>query len=164
MTETKSRYELSTYVPADHTPAPLTVRGDSQLLPAAVDLMRQSAGTAHARQDDNELVRAQAHLVVSLGYIAAAGATIAGLLLMAFVAGLFGERLGVYAIMWIGAVGVVSLLIMTINRRQQHVYSAAGIGHHDIESRERIAKHAIDTHAELLIRQWEYQDRDRSHR
>jgi hypothetical protein len=163
MTDTnrRSRYEISTYVAPDPQPAPLSLRTDSSLLPVAVDLVRGHGGTAHARQDDDDLVRAKAHLVVSLGYVLAAAMTIAGLLILAFLAGLFGEAISRYVAVWIGGVGIVALLVMAINRRQQHHYSAAGIGHHDIESRERIARHAIDTHADLLIRQWEIQNRGR---
>lgn len=161
MRETRSRYEISNFVPPDPRPAPLVPRQDTQLLPVAVDLVRGHGGTAHARQDDDDLVRAKAHLVVSAGYVLAAAMTIAGLLILAFLAGLFGEAISRYVAVWIGGVGIVALLVMAINRRQQHHYSAAGIGHHDIESRERIARHAIDTHADLLIRQWEIQNRGR---
>lgn len=164
LSETRNRYEVSTWVPADHTPAPITVRPDNALLPVAVDLVRGHGGTAHARQDDDDLVRAKAHLVVSAGYVLAAAMTIAGLLILAFLAGLFGEAISRYIAVWVGGVGIVALLVMAINRRQQHHYSAAGIGHHDIESRERIAKHAIDTHAELLIARWRIQDGEDSQR
>lgn len=159
MKPARKDYAISTWVEPDRTPAPIVHAPVSSELPTLAEIaMRGAAHTGHARQDDNAITVAQAHLVVSAGYVLAAAMTIAGLLILAFLAGLFGEAISRYVAVWIGGVGIVALLVMAINRRQQHHYSAAGIGHHDIESRERIAKHAIDTHAELLIAQWRIQN------
>lgn len=159
MTEIRNKYELSTWVQADQPPAPI-VRMDDQL-PTLADIALRGSHQHLARQDDDAVTHARAHLIVSAGYIGAAALTIAGLLILAGLAGLFGHDLGRYIAIWIGGVGVAALVVMFANRRQQHHYSAAGIAHHDLDVRERIARHAIDTHAELLLAQWRLQDRGR---
>ena len=154
MTETR-KYPLSTYVAPDRPAQPLTPVD----LPPAVDLVRHDAGGIQVRQADDELVRARAHLVVSLGYIAGAAATIAGLLLLAFLAGLMGENIWRYVATWIAGTGLAALIIMAINRRQLHIYSAPGIEHHRIDAQERIAHHALRLHAQLLRERWTYERR-----
>ena len=157
VSETRNRYEVSTWVQADQPPAPI-VRADTNLPTLADIALRGAAHTGHARQDDDALIVAKAHLVVSVGYVLAAAMTIAGLLILAALAGLFGESAWRYIAIWVGGVGVAALLVMFANRRQQHHYSAAGIAHHDLDSRERVAKHAINVHARLLLARWKAED------
>lgn len=162
MTQVRNKYQLSTWVEPDTRPAPMVYSPAQSELPTLAEIAMRGSHQHLARQDDDALIVARAHLLVSVGYIAAAAMTIAGLLILAAMAGLLGESIGRYVVVWIAAVGIVALVIMFANRRQQHHYSAAGIAHHDLDSRERIARHAIDTHAELLLAQWD-RDHGRDH-
>lgn len=126
-----------------------------------VDLLPAVSHTGHARQDDDAMSHAKAALLVSAAYIAAAAMITAGLLLIAYLFRALGDGWGTYTftglIMW----GVCVLATLWGNRRQSLHHSPTGISHHEIDSRERIALHAIDTHADLLIKRWEMDRHDK---
>jgi hypothetical protein len=48
--------------------------------------------------------------------------------------------------------GLACLGALAVNRWQGLHYSPSGIAHHEIDSRERVALHAIDRHAEIIER------------
>jgi hypothetical protein len=142
----------STFVPATvertHTPTTVQPIEVANLLPPA-------AQTGHARQDDSAVSHAQATLLVSSAYIVAAGMITAGLLLIVWLFRGLGDGWGAYTFTGLIAWGVAILAALWGNRRQSLHHSPTGVTHHEIDSRERIARHAIDTHADLLIRRWE---------
>jgi len=128
--------------------------------PSIVDLLPQAAHTGHARQDDDAITHAKATLLVSAAYIAAAGLITGGLLLIVWLFRGLGEGWAAYTFTGLIAWGVTTLLALFGNRRQSLHHSPTGIAHHELDSRERIAVHAIDTHAELLLKRWEMDRRN----
>lgn len=46
--------------------------------------------------------------------------------------------------------GLAGLLALNRNRAQGFYHSPSGVDHHEIDSRERIALHAIDRHADII--------------
>lgn len=157
MSETRNKYEISTWVPADPRPAPI-VRADDQLPTLADIALRGAAHTGHARQDDDAITHAKATLLISAAYIVAAGMITLGLLLIVWLFRGLGERFAPYAYVGLIAWGVAILLALWSNRRQALHHSPTGISHHEIDSRERVATHAIDTHARLLLARWRLED------
>jgi hypothetical protein len=157
---TRNRYQISSYVAPDPQPAPLATRTDNQL-PTLADIAIRGAQSGYSRQDDNAITHAKATLLVSAAYIAAAGMITLGLLLIVWLFKGLGERFAPYAYTGLVVWGVACLLALWGNRRQALHHTPSGIAHHELDVRERVARHAIDTHAELLIRQWELQNRDR---
>lgn len=162
MTEQNRRkdYTISTWVPADHTPAPITVRPDNALLPIAGEIVQHGSHTGHARQDDDAITHAKATLLISAAYIVAAAMITTGLLLIVWLFRGLGDGWATYAYTGLIVWGVACLLALWGNRRQALHHTPSGIAHHELDVRERVARHAIDTHADLLIRQWEI-ERDR---
>jgi uncharacterized membrane protein YqjE len=145
--------QSSTFIPAErvHQPpatiAPLVV---TDHLPPAIH-------TGYARQDDDALTHARATLLVAAAYIAAALLITCGLLLIIWLFRGLGERLAAYWFTGLVLWGVCILAALWGNRRQSLHHSPTGVTHAEIQSRERLARHAIDTHADLLIKRW---DRD----
>jgi len=149
---TRSTYHnsSSTFVPALKAPLP-----PAQILPySASDLLPPAALTGHARSDDNTLTHARATLLVSLAYIIAAAMITIGLLLLAWLFKALGEKMGVYMVCGLLVWGVCVLCALLGNRHQSLHHSPTGVAHAEITSRERLAKHAIDTHARLLLTRW----------
>lgn len=158
MTETRNRYQVSTYVPADTQPAPLVPRQEPALLPTLADIALRGTQTAHARQDDDAITHAKATLLISAAYIVAAGMITVGLLLIVWLFRGLGDRFAPYAYVGLIAWGLAILFALWSNRRQALYHSPTGISHHEIDSRERVATHAIDTHARLLLARWRLED------
>jgi hypothetical protein len=151
----KSYHSGSTFVPAlptkseiVHVPAPTLID-----LPTA-------AHTGHARMDDSAITHAKATLLVSSAYVLAAGMITGGLLLIAFLFRALGDGWGAYTYGGLLLWGICILAVLWGNRRQSLHHSPTGIAHHELDSRERIARHAIDTHADLLLKRWEIDRRD----
>lgn len=137
------------------------------------------AHTSHARHTDDPITNAQASLLYSVAYGVAAALVVFALLLLATfrygVAIDFLDGLGIE----ICVTGLVTIIAMAINRQQGLNHSAPGIERmqlreetkqHDrvmdveeerIASQERIAMHAIDTHARLLEKRWQLGVNDR---
>jgi len=131
------------------------------------------AHTSHARHVDDPITNAQASLLYSVSYGVAAALVIFALLLLAiFRYGVdidFLSGLGIE----ICVTGLVTIFAMAINRQQGLDHSAPGIERRQIKadeamhsrtmdveeeriaSQERIAMHAIDTHARLLEKRWQ---------
>jgi hypothetical protein len=142
----------STFVPAAPQRQELTTV--QMTSPSIVDVLPPAAHTGHARQDDDAITHAKATLLVSAAYIVASAMITGGLLLIAYLFRALGEAWGLYVygglIIW----GLCVLASLWGNRRQSLHHSPTGIAHHELDSRERIALHAIDTHADLLRARW----------
>jgi hypothetical protein len=145
---------MSTFVPAEKAPQPPTTIAPLQV----PDLLPPTHLSGYARQDDDALTHARATLLVSAAYIIAAGMITAGLLLLAWLFRGLGDHWAVYAYVGVLVWGVAVLLALYGNRRQSLHHSPTGVSHHELDSRERLARHAIDTQADLLLRRWERDD------
>jgi len=132
----------------------------------------QGAHSGHVRNTEDPIVIAEASLRYSLAIAGASAITIGGLLLLATLQGYleigFPDAIGIEIV----GTGIVTLAAMIINRSVGLHHSATGIAHHEIkatmknharsadvqeyeiDSRERIALHAIDRHAELIEKRW----------
>lgn len=151
-------HDLSTFVPAAPQRQELTTV--QMAAPSIVDVLPPAAHTGHARIDDNSITHAKATLLVSSAYIVASAMITGGLLLIAYLFRALGDAWGLYVygglIIW----GLCVLAALFGNRRQSLHHSPTGIAHHELDSRERIALHAIDTHADLLRARWEMDRHD----
>lgn len=149
------RYELSTFVRPDppvQPPAPVD-------LPAVVDLVQRDAGGIQVRQADDALTHAKATLLVSAAYVAAALVITVGLLLIVWLFRGLGEGWAAYVYAGLLLWGIATLLALWANRRQSLHHSPTGIAHHEIDSRERLAHHALNLHAKLLRERWTHERR-----
>jgi hypothetical protein len=144
----------TTYVPArihnELTPAEQTVLG--QAVQAAGTVMAHRQMSHLARSEETPLVNAASSLLYSAVY-SIAGALITGAIL--FLAwNIVGGDGAIYALIWVFAWGLCLLAALYFNRRQGLWYSPAGLDHHEIESRERIAMYTVDRHIDLLEKKW----------
>jgi hypothetical protein len=121
-------------------------------LAAAGTVMAHRQMSHLARSEDTALTNAFASLLYSLVYSLAGALITGGILCLAFL--LFGGDEGIYLLIWLIAWGVCLLVALAYNRWQGLWFSPAGLDHHEIDSRERIAMHAIDKHIELIERRW----------
>lgn len=160
MTEHRTRYELSTFVAPDNQPQYPALRSDNQL-PTLAEIALRGVTTGHARQDDDAITHARATLLIAAAYILAAGMITLGLLLIVWLFRGLGERFAPYAYVGMIVWGLCILAALWGNRRQSLYHSPTGIAHHELDIRESIARHAIDTHANLLLRQLEVNKHDR---
>ena len=110
--------------------------------------------------DDSAITHAKATLLVSVAYIVAAAMITAGLLLIVWLFRGLGSDWAVYTYTGLAVWGGCVLAALWGNRRQSLHHSPTGIAHHELNSRERIAMHAIDTHADLLLKRWEMDHRE----
>jgi hypothetical protein len=150
--EVRSKNYGSTFVPAIIERQQKTI---TTLAPIEVGtLLPQAAQTGHARQDDDAITHAKATLMVALAYIIAAGMITVGLLLIVWLYRGLGEGFAAYAYTGLVLWGISVLVALWGNRKQSLWHSPTGIAHHELDSRERIARHAIDTHASLLLKRW----------
>lgn len=162
MRQIHNRYEVNTFVePEPIAQYPIVRPIGQELTTVAGDLMRTTGHTGHARQDDDAMTHAKATLLVSGAYILAAGMITLGLLLIVWLFRGLGERLAPYAYTGLIVWGIAILLSLWANRRQALWHSPTGIAHHELDMREHIALHAINTHAALLMRQLEGKPHDR---
>jgi hypothetical protein len=105
-----------------------------------------------AKSEDTALTNAFASLFYSLAYSVAGAMITAALLLLVFL--LFGGNERIYLLLFFLLWGMCLLGALAYNRWQGLWFSPAGLDHHEIDSRERIAIHAIDKHIELIERRW----------
>ena len=149
----------STFVPAEPVRRELPTFAPISS-PAIVELLPPAAHTGHARMDDSAITHAKATLLVSAAYVAAAGMITGGLLLIVWLFRGLGDGWATYTFTGLVIWGVTILVALWGNRRQSLHHSPTGIAHHELDSRERIARHAIDTHADLLLKRWEIDRHD----
>ena len=145
-----THFDSSTFVPA----APMVQTLSTVPVAPVLDLLPTNSHSGHARQDDDAISHAKATLMVSAAYIVAAAMITVGLLLIAYLFRALGDGWGAYTYTGLILWGVCVLATLWGNRKQSLHHSSTGIAHHEIDSRERLARHAIDTHAELLLKRW----------
>jgi len=156
--EVKKYQPLSTFVPAIVQRRELpTVQVSA---PAIVDILPPTTHSGFARQDDDAMSHAKATLLVSTAYVVAAGMITGGMLLVGWQFRALGDAWAGYVYAGLIIWGVAVLTSLYGNRRQSLHHSPSGISHHELDSRERIARHAIDTHADLLITRWKIDRHD----
>jgi len=153
---TTYRHEnASTFVPAEKSPQlPATIA------PLQVpDILPPAHLGGYARQDDDALTHAKATLLIAGAYIVAAAMITAGLLLVIYWFRALGDGVAIYFYSGLIFWGVCILAALWSNRRQSLHHSPTGVAHSEIESRERLAKYAIHTHARLLLARWKIEDK-----
>jgi hypothetical protein len=121
-------------------------------LSAAGTVMTGHQPSHLAKSDDTALTNAFASLFYSLAYSVAGAMITAALLILIF--SFFGGDKGTYVLLFFLAWGCCLLAALAYNRWQGLWFSPAGLDHHEIDSRERIAMHAIDKHIELIEQRW----------
>jgi len=120
---------------------------------AASDMVAHRQMSHFVRSDDNAVTQAQGSLLYSLAYSLAAAMITGGIILLAWaVHGGSGSR---YAIAFLVIWGICVLVALAVNRGQGLYHSSTGIAHHEITSREDLAKYAIDKHVELIRERWQ---------
>lgn len=143
-----------TFLPA-HDPGERNLSdADRAVLTGALDagsaMMTHRQQTHHAHSDDSAVTMAMASLIYSGAYALALAFITAGLLIIGWM--FLGGSGGRWLVAWLVVWGLACLGALIVNRWQGLHYSPAGIAHHEIDSRERIALHAIDRHADLIER------------
>jgi hypothetical protein len=140
---------VSTFIPAEKAPQPPAT------IPALhVPELPPTHLAGYARQDDDALSHARATLLVASAYIIAAGMITAGLLLVIWAFRALGDAVAIYFYFGIIFWGVCILVALYSNRRQGLHHSPTGVAHHELDSRERLARHAIDQQVRLLLERW----------
>ena len=147
-----SRTYITPYSRSEITPSEREVMG--QVVTAAGQMISHRQMSHLARSDDTAITHAIASLIYSVAMGSAAALITAGILFIAY--NFLGGEEGLYAIAWLVTWGICILLALLRNRHQGLWHSATGIAHHEIDSRERIAMHAIDRHIDLLEKRWKY--------
>lgn len=127
-------------------------------LNAGADMMTHRQQTHHAHSDDSAMSLALASLAYSAAYAAALAFVTAGLLLIGWM--MIGGDGGRWLTAWLVVWGLACLGALIVNRWQGLHYSPAGIAHAEIDSRERIALHAIDRHADIIEKRLGLDDED----
>lgn len=124
-----------------------------QAATSAGEMVAHRQMTHIARSDDTAVTGAVASLIYSAAYGVAAAIITTGLLFMGWL--LIGGDGVLYALGGLILWGVCILASLMINRWQGLWFSPTGLGHHEIDSRERVALHVIDQHVELIRERWE---------
>jgi hypothetical protein len=138
--------------------------GRNELTPAEREVLGQALATsghvmahrqmAHlARSEETPITNALSSLIYSFAY-SVAGAMITGGLLILLLS-LFGGDEEIYLVIWFILWGLCFVGALAYNRWQGLWFSPAGLDHHEIDSRERIAKFVVDRHIELLEKKWQ---------
>lgn len=144
-----ARYDPPNFV--DPGPAPI-VRHEPAPLQIG-DMLQQRAAVGPGQGGD-ALNAAKGMLVASFGYSVAGLMITAGLVLLASVTGVINVRVVLWLVLLLIAWGAVWLLSLVVNHALQLRNSGPGVQHHEIASRERIAREALRLHAELLRMKW----------
>ena len=155
----RTRRPRQTYVPAEPYAHPLTTTEQGVLstaVTAAGQVMAQRQMAHLSRNDETPITNALASIIYSLAYSAAGWLITAGLLFVIY--HLIGGEKGIYLLILFIVWGCCLLGALYFNRRQGLWFSPAGLDHHEIDSRERIALHVIDRHIELIEKRWKLND------
>ena len=138
-----------------YSPAEITANEQGVIdsaLSAAGTVMSGRQMSHLAKSDDTALTNAFASLFYSLAYSIAGAFISGGLLLLAYC--VLGGDEGIYALVFLVLWGCCFLAALAYNRWQGLWFSPAGLEHHEIDSRERIAMFAIEKHIELIQTRW----------
>lgn len=141
----ETRYIDMDVLPPVKAAAPIKL-SDPLALPAvrAADAVMLRGGDA--------VENAQASLMYSKAIIAVFAGGLLGLLFLAWLR--WGGDIATYAGLYVLLLSGGGLLALVVNRKQGLHHSSTGIAHHQIDSAERVAMYAIDTHAELMEKRW----------
>ena len=147
------------YVEADHSPIVPYQQVLSQHDSSAVNAiqvpgstamsMQHSTPTAHRPQD-----HADAALTYSKAYMAVMFLIVSALVGVVYKMEVLGAEIFLYAVTWLGGLGIAGFVSLAVNRKQGLHHSSTGVQHHELEIRERIAEHAINTQADLMRDRW----------
>lgn len=149
--------------PANYTPARAIGSfdfhdNDRGILKGAVDaageMMTHRQMTHIVRTDDTAVTQAYASLLYSAAYAFASALITGGIIVIAWLRYGAQDNGGDYALAWLLLWGLSVLAALIVNRSQGLHYSSAGIAHHEISSRERVAMYAMDKHIELIEKRW----------
>ena len=132
------------------TTAEQTVLGQALATSGTVMAHRQMSHLA--KSEDTALTITFSSLVYAAAYGVAAVMIVAPVVLLAFWA--IGGDIEIYYLAFFLLWGVCILVALYGNRAQGLWHSPAGLDHHEIDSRERIAIFAIEKHVELLEKKW----------
>jgi hypothetical protein len=136
---------------------------DRGILKSAVDaageMMTHRQMTHIVRSDDTAVTQAYASLIYSAAYAFAAALITGGIILIAWIQYGADDNGGDYMLAWLLLWGLSILAALIINRSQGLHYSSSGIAHHEISSREAIARYVIDKHVELIEKRWKIDKR-----
>lgn len=131
----------------------------------------QGTHTGHIRHQDDAITNAKASLLYSKAIILVVSIGITAILFLVYLDQ--GGDLGIYFGIELVSLSGAALVALLYNRHQGLHHSASGIAHaelrtqtkianrhaevqeYEIDSRERIALHMIDKHAELIEKRWE---------
>jgi len=131
-------------------------RDESELLGVSTrmagEIMSHRQMTHHVRSDDIAVTHAKGSLLYSLAFIPIIALVTGAFMLLATWA--FDADGWPMFLLWLLIWGVACLAAMVINRQQGLHFSSAGLGHHEIESRENVALYIVDKHVELLEKKW----------
>ena len=142
------------YTRNEFTPAERELLG--QALSTSGTVMAQRQVSHLARSKETPLTNALSSLIYSFAYSIAGAVITGGLLLLAL--NFLGGDGEIYFIIWFILWGACFLAALAYNRWQGLWFSPAGLDHHEIDSRERIAMYVIDRHLTLLERKWQLKD------
>lgn len=129
-----------------------------QAVDAAGNMIAHRQMTHIARSEDNAVTGAVASLIYSAAYGVAAAIITTGMLILAWL--LIGGDSILYVLIGLILWGICILVSLMINRWQGLWFSPTGLGHHEIESREHVAIHAIDRHVQLIEKRWGIEHED----
>ncbi len=146
----------ASYLPARTQPSYELSTTDQSILSSAVHAaaeitMPRQIGH-RVNSDDTAITQAKASLLYSIAYAVALGLITAGVCFLGYLSE--GGGGGFYALLWLVSWGTCVLVALAINRHQGLWFSSAGIAHHEIQSREKVAMYTIDRHVELIEKKW----------
>jgi hypothetical protein len=118
----------------------------------AGNVMSQGQQTHYARSDDSAMTLAMASLLYAAGLAVPAALITGGIFLIAYMVIGRGDA-GIWAMSFLVVWGCCVLGAMLWNRKIGLWHSPTGIAHHEIDSRERVAIHAIDAHLAIVEKQ-----------
>lgn len=129
-------------------------RDESELLGVSTrmagEIMSRRQMNALVRSDDSAVTHATGSLIYSLAFIPIMALVTGAMMLFACWA-LDGDG-WLFFMLWLFVWGLSCLGALLLNRRLGLRYSAGGIAHAEIESRERVALYVVDRHIEMLER------------
>jgi len=126
----------------------------SNAISAASQVMTERQTNYIVKSDDTAITQAKASLLYSVAYAVASALITGGLVLISWSRYGRSDNGGDYVLVWLLFWGLCILTALIVNRAQGLHYSSSGIAHHEINSRESVAKYAIDKHVELIEKRW----------
>lgn len=123
-----------------------------QVVNAAGEIMSHRQMTHHVRSDDTAVTHAAGSLLYSVAFVPVVAIVTGAFMMLATWA--FDADGWPMFLLWLLLWGISCLLALIINRQQGLHFSSAGLGHHELESREHVAMYIVDRHIDLLEKKW----------